>query len=140
MALVSKCVTCGDQLYIVDISAEDITEYNQFKQTDLSMRCMPADKDAVPMKRVTAIQSFKNGVMKTYGDGYLINHKVPDIEPYKMLMLENPCIKLDSGRYVWGFECWWGSKDHVDSKYKAITKEIIMVEPENIQPIDYNAG
>lgn len=25
----------------------------------------------------------------------------------------NPCIKLDSGELVWGYQCWWGPEEKV---------------------------
>lgn len=28
-------------------------------------------------------------------------------------MLTNPCIQLDDGRIVWGFQCWWGNEERV---------------------------
>jgi hypothetical protein len=29
----------------------------------------------------------------------------------------NPCIHLDSGDVVWGFQCWWGPIDGANRKY-----------------------
>jgi hypothetical protein len=26
----------------------------------------------------------------------------------------NPCIELDNGGTVWGFQCWWGAEDQFD--------------------------
>lgn len=26
---------------------------------------------------------------------------------------KNPCIKLDNGEIVWGFECWWGPEEEL---------------------------
>lgn len=37
--------------------------------------------------------------------------------------IESPKIKLDSGKVVYGCECWWGSEEHVKeelSKYKKV--------------------
>jgi len=87
--------------------------------------------------RVTAIQSFKNGVIKTYGDGELLGDKVPNAEPFRSAELPNPCIKMDSGKYVWGFQCWWGPVYKVKEKHAPHTRETIIVEPEeNILPVD----
>lgn len=30
---------------------------------------------------------------------------------------ENPCIHLDSGETVWGFQCWWAPVDRADDKF-----------------------
>lgn len=27
--------------------------------------------------------------------------------------VKNPCIKLDNGETVWGYQCWWGPEDKV---------------------------
>ena len=31
---------------------------------------------------------------------------------------ENPCIKLEDGKYIWGCECWWGpaeaAEEHIE--------------------------
>lgn len=37
----------------------------------------------------------------------------------------NPCIKLDSGETVWGFQCWWGPEDEI--KKMAAGKEVVVV-------------
>lgn len=28
----------------------------------------------------------------------------------------NPCIKLDDGRTVWGYQCWWGPESMIDDE------------------------
>jgi hypothetical protein len=30
---------------------------------------------------------------------------------------KNPCIHLDSGDIVWGFQCWWGPLDSANARY-----------------------
>jgi hypothetical protein len=86
--------------------------------------------------RVTAIESIKDGICRSYGEGEYIGDKSPskgwlsEIEGAK-----NPCIKLDSGKYVWGFQCWWGATEKFNNKYKDLIKETIIVDvPENIEP------
>lgn len=39
----------------------------------------------------------------------------------------NPCIHLDSGDTVWGFQCWWGPLDRANKKYPEETFERIVV-------------
>jgi hypothetical protein len=41
---------------------------------------------------------------------------------------ENPCIYLDNGDIVWGFQCWWGPKDATLTRFP--DAEIITVVPE----------
>ena len=85
--------------------------------------------------RVTAIRSLKGGILETYGSGILMERQVPDISPFKEVGLKNPCIKLDTGKYVWGYECWWGEEEKFDNKYKDVVTETIIVEPPNTQPV-----
>lgn len=86
--------------------------------------------------RVTAIESLKEGVLRTYGEGELIKGKVPDMKPFNELNITNPCIKLDSGKYVWGCECWWGEVEQFEKDYASRIKETIIVEPNNVQPLE----
>ena len=86
--------------------------------------------------RVGALQSFKDGILCYYGEGSLLNDKIPDAPPFNTVNISNPCIKLDSGKYVWGFECWWGELEKFKSEYADKATEIIMVEPDNIQPVN----
>lgn len=41
------------------------------------------------------------------------------IEELKQGILLNPCIQLDSGKRVWGIECWWGTEDEVRERIDA---------------------
>lgn len=85
--------------------------------------------------RVIAIESLKDGVLKSYGDGEYIGDKEPNGGWMKDTGIKNPCIKLDNGKYVWGFQCWWGETDSIMKKYKERIKETIIVDvPENIEP------
>lgn len=81
------------------------------------------------------VQSVKDGVVKSYGEGEYIGDKVPDMEPFKSLNIENPCIKLDTGKYVWGFMCWWGGVESCNLKFEGM--EIIPVEvEEEVLPVE----
>ena len=85
--------------------------------------------------RVIAIESIKNGVCRSYGEGEYIGHREPNGGWMKDLGIKNPCIKLDSGKYIWGYQCWWGEIEKFNNKYKELIKEIIIVDvDENIEP------
>lgn len=43
--------------------------------------------------------------------------------------IENPKIKLDNDKIVWGCECWWGSEDAVRQRAEKY-KEIVEVDIE----------
>lgn len=60
--------------------------------------------------RVGAISHDEEDAVYLFGYGiYEGMHVHPD------LGLENPRIKLDSGKIVWGCECWWGPEEKVRS-------------------------
>ena len=86
--------------------------------------------------RVIAFKSFKDGVMKSYGEGEYVGYRIPNTELFKSFQITNPCIKLDSGKYVWGLMCWWGSLEIFKEQYGSFIKETIIIEPdENILPL-----
>ena len=41
--------------------------------------------------------------------------------------MANPCIHLDSGDVVWGFQCWWAPPDRVDHKFPEDVFERVLV-------------
>lgn len=45
----------------------------------------------------------------------------------------NPLILLNSGKFVWGHECWWGPPENLQ-KYKDACSRIQIVEPSDTQP------
>jgi hypothetical protein len=44
------------------------------------------------------------------------------------LSMTNPRIRLDSGKVVWGCECWWGDEPGFEKKYGGGTSEIVVVD------------
>lgn len=45
--------------------------------------------------------------------------------------IKNPCIQLDSGKVVYGCECWWGPEDEIKNQiesYKNVGANIIEVD------------
>lgn len=82
--------------------------------------------------RVTTIESIKDGVCRSYGEGEYIGNKEPNGGLLKDTGIKNPCIKLDNGKYVWGYQCWWGEAAIFNEKFQG---EIIIVDvDENIEP------
>lgn len=80
--------------------------------------------------KVIAIRSSTESTVYSYGEGVLLGNLVPNQEPFLSAGVKNPCIKLDSGKYVWGFQCWWGPKDKMLDKFKNQTFETVEVEDE----------
>ena len=61
--------------------------------------------------RVGAILSGKNGVVRFLGYGKYVGDFVPPEEIGGFNFGQpNPKIELDSGKVVYGCECWWGSE------------------------------
>ena len=91
--------------------------------------------------KVTAIESVNEGVMRSYGEGEYLGDKIPDVEPFKSLKMKNPCIKLDSGKHIWGFQCWWGETEKVNAKYEGkLTGTVIVEVEEEILPVEDQEG
>lgn len=51
-------------------------------------------------------------------------------------VLRNPCIRLDDGRVVWGFQCWWGSEEYIR---RVIGDRTVVVVDINNNPIEEGA-
>lgn len=45
----------------------------------------------------------------------------------------NPCIQLDNGWEVWGFQSWWGPVDAVKTKFSGWTMTEVMVPEGNVR-------
>lgn len=44
---------------------------------------------------------------------------------------ENPCIYLDSGDIVWGYQCWWGPLDRFEKKFPRVPRVVVPVPEGN---------
>jgi len=76
--------------------------------------------------RVLAISHSTKNKVFIFGYGIYEGEKTPkdyptEHQPAGMLGQflvnegrENPCIRLEDGKYVWGCECWWGPADKAD--------------------------
>lgn len=75
--------------------------------------------------RVLAILKADKDKVYSLGEGEYTGLLSPPEGPFGMTKEEvgedftNPCIKLDSGKVVWGYECWWGPADIVREKMGA---------------------
>lgn len=75
------------------------------------------------MSKVIAIESFKDGLLREYGEGILVEDQIPDEPFFRQNEIVNPCIKLDTGKYIWGFQCWWAKTEVFNEKYGKYIKE-----------------
>lgn len=84
--------------------------------------------------KVIAVKSLENGRLEIYSYGQYLGDKVPDITPFRDIGRKNPCILLDNGKYVWGFQCWWGDPEEFRKEY-LIQEEVVSEITNDIQPI-----
>ena len=80
--------------------------------------------------RVIAIQSAKDGIVRSYGAGvYAGDFPLPDDVDGFNCGWDNPRIDLDSGDTVWGCESWWGPEEEVKQRFPPDWKwETVTVE------------
>lgn len=81
--------------------------------------------------RVGAILDAKDGAVEFLGYGVYEGDFVPEgaagwiAEDLRGIGATNPKIRLDSGKIVWGCECWWGSEKSVKKQLEGtIVKDI----------------
>ncbi len=74
--------------------------------------------------RILAISHGKDGELFVFGEGEYVGEEVPDSHVGGFMgqalrdgKIPNPCIRLDSGKKVYGCECWWGPVGQVKKKY-----------------------
>ena len=78
---------------------------------------------ARPGDRVGAVSHGKDGILYIFGYGTYEGDFVPDesavgwaAEAAREVGVTNPKIRLDSGKTVWGCECWWGSEKAIQAR------------------------
>jgi len=64
-------------------------------------------------ERVGAILSANENSVQLFGYGIYEGDKIPEKGPLAEAGLANPCILLDNGKRVYGYECWWGPEEKV---------------------------
>lgn len=80
--------------------------------------------------RVGAILGTDEDVVQFLGYGVYEGDEVPDENAVGMgpivrqLQRPNPKIRLDSGKVVWGCECWWYPEEIVRKKLERYAKVI----------------
>jgi hypothetical protein len=94
---------------------------------------------AAPGERVGAVLSATPTVVKFLGWGTFVGHEVPDAgvggsmgEVMRELKMTNPKIQLDSGKVVWGCECWWGLEAEVKPMLAGRTVVEVDIDAERV--------
>jgi len=89
-------------------------------------------------KRVGAILGANDGICEFLGYGVYVGDEIPTeavgffAEVLKKGKITNPKIVLDSGKVVYGCECWWGDEEEV-KKTLASMKEVKQVDIDEIR-------
>lgn len=90
--------------------------------------------------RAGAMSHGTEDTVYLYGYGVYVGDEVPP-EDVKFLGIQldhpNPKIVLDSGKVVWGCECWWGSEEAV--KKQIGDRKVIMVDIEKAREVGGDA-
>jgi hypothetical protein len=82
--------------------------------------------------KVIAIRNKEGNTVYSYGPGTYEGEFIPDsaagpqADDCREFDIPNPKITLDSGKTVWGCECWWGPPDTVNNICKGC--EIVQVD------------
>ena len=84
--------------------------------------------------RVGAVSHSEGDTIYIFGYGVYAGDEVPDTaggwmgEGLRENGVTNPKIVLDSGKVVWGCECWWGSEESVRKNIEGKTVVEIDIE------------
>jgi len=81
--------------------------------------------------RVGALLSITDGVAYLLGYGVYEGEHIPPADIHPILHkagMNNPRIKLDSGKVVWGFECWWGNEQSIKDRIKSLPVEMVDID------------
>lgn len=71
----------------------------------------------------------KDGVVYSFGEGtYAGDFPLPPEAGGFNFGQDNPRIDLDSGKTVWGCECWWGAADVMRERLSGWKWEIIDID------------
>jgi len=93
---------------------------------------------AKPGDRIGAISHSDGDTLHLYGYGEYLGEFFPPKGtqgPFGIdaseVGCENPCMRLDSGRIIWGCQCWWGSEDSVRERAAKFDKVVEDEPPDN---------
>lgn len=103
----------------------------------------------IPGTRVLAVRDSDGEHLHVYGEGEYVGDRprpmnmeeeteiilgfldyADDLEEARQLFNHfrlNPCINLDNGYVVWGFQCWWGPVEKVQRRFPESQYDYISV-------------
>lgn len=80
---------------------------------------------------VLAIRDGDDNKLFVFGEGVYVGDLPVRIPGVSNKTWRNPCIYLDSGDIIWGFQCWWGPRDLIKAKYSHATLIQVPVPEDN---------
>lgn len=87
--------------------------------------------------RVGAVLDVHDGVVRLFGYGTYIGEEIPNekVSGFGSILrtsnIPNPKIQLDSGKDVFGCECWWTFEDVVQTMTSI--KKVVIVDIDEIR-------
>ena len=103
---------------LVVFAEDDAVPPEESRLTAFSVSVAEANGEDVEEARAAAIAAIEAERAKP------MEERVREIWEHSVA---NPCIHLDSGDIVWGYQCWWGPADRVDRKFPEDTFERVLV-------------
>lgn len=95
------------------------------------MSDVPTTRKVLPGTRVIALQNMDKDCAWIFGEGVYLGELQPDLN-WVPAGWTNPCIQLDNGLHVWGFECWWGEVENMKARIgERHLVEVALLEPVN---------
>jgi hypothetical protein len=132
----------GEGVYIGDRLIPGTPDEVPTEDAD-AIRMVIAEDDAVIAEEHRFVQWFDDWVRKGVEVTKTREEIIGSIEETRARPVEdrvrelyhatrlNPCIYLDSGDVVWGFQCWWGPAKQAHERFALIEKVIVPVPESN---------
>jgi hypothetical protein len=113
------------------------------EEDDAAIRAVLAEDDALPIEEHRFVVWYDDWVVKGIEVTKTREEIIAGIEASRARSIEervrelyesargNPCIYLDSGDIVWGFQCWWGPAKVAYERFALIEKVTVPVPEGN---------
>jgi hypothetical protein len=129
----------GEGVYVGDRPRPGTAETVPAEDAE-AIRAVLAEEDAVPVEEHRAVKFVRvaNG-LEEKDSSEEVAKVIATITEHRMLPMEqriehlyretrrNPCIHLDSGDIVWGFQSWWGPVEGAEKRFPKDVFEWVVV-------------
>jgi hypothetical protein len=132
----------GEGVYVGDLPMPGTSDVVPDEDVE-AIRAVLAEDDAVAIEEHRFVLWFDDWVTKGVEVTKTREEIIAGIEATRTRPIEdrirelylasrlNPCIYLDSGDVVWGFQCWWGPAKQGHERFALIEKVIVPVPEGN---------